>query len=772
MRFNTVGNRGALLALALLVLQPFLLRGEEPAPAEAPKLPAGVEPLAPDMQQRIEKLKEAAQKYRGLALKNKNLAVGQKSRDALKQKVVEMFSEEMPKNVLDPMERSLKNFDLIPKDMDLGKYYPQLLSSQIGGYYDPKAKYLVLVKDGGGLLGPEMTKKLGQDVADKMEETVLVHEINHAIQDQYFDLVNFGQDKNLSDAAAAKLALVEGDATLVMYGYMLGVPMERLPGVDRSLDMVASDPVKMAQMMPEMPGSKEIAEAPAFIRDNLIFSYIQGLGFCIQVRQAGGQKLLDYCFAKDPPKSTEQILHPEKWLAKRDDPVEIALPDLAAMLGGFAKTSEGNWGEFNTRLLLTEKLGQPAREKAAAAAKGWGGDKFALYAKEGKEVLVWLTAWDTPEDANEFYDTAGQAFKQDWQMALQAVREGAGVSSVVLVRGDVPKAAFDALKEKLFALKLEAPANKALDLAALGITADDKPKMMSMAEMTQMLNDPVVKKMMLAGLGGGDASSLDVGKLLSDPKMQDMLKEMGDKMLGPGMGEQMKQAMNNPAMKKMMEDMLKDPEAMQQLMNNPLVKKMMDDMTAKQGDAPGVKQAEPAKGKADEGAWSSPGLGLSLKAPKGDGWKIDANPPASPMGPKPLVQITGPDNASIVVVEQALPMQMTLEQIAPMAEMGPQMILKNYKRVSAGYIKSGETKGYELEYTGTAEGQDGHIVQRIFLRGAKMLVVSGNASPDTWEKHSKALKESIESLGLSEPQPAKKDAPQPKVEKEDNVLKE
>jgi hypothetical protein len=195
-------------------------------------------------------------------------------------------------------------------------------------------------------------------------------------------------------------------------------------------------------------------------------------------------------------------------------------------------------------------------------------------------------------------------------------------------------------------------------------------------------------------------------------------------------------------------------------------------MMAQQGDAPGGKKPEPAKGKAEDGVWSNTGLGLSLKAPKAEGWKIDANPPASPMGPKPLVQIVGPDNASIVIAEQALPMQMTLEQIAPMTEMGPQMAMKNYKRVSAGYIKSGETKGYELEYTGSAEGQDVHIVQRVFMRGAKMLVVMGNASPNTWEKHGKAIKDSIETLGLSEPQPVKKEIPQPKVEKEDNVLKE
>jgi len=709
---------------------------EEPAaPPAEPKLPADVEALSPEMQQRIELLKGAAEKFRGLPLKQKKLAVGQKDREALKKKVLEMFAEELPKDVLLPMERSLKNFDLIPQAMELGKYYPELLTSQIGGYYDPKHKYLVLVKDGGGILGPEMTKKMGKEVADKMEETVLVHEITHALQDQHFELEKYGHDKPLSDAAAAKLALIEGDATLVMYGYMLGVPMERLPMADASLDMFASDPAKMAAMMPEMPGAKEMMAAPAYIRDNLIFSYIQGLGFCIQVRKAGGQKLLDYAFAKDPPQSTEQILHPEKWIGKRDDPIEITLPELTA-LAGWKKASEGNWGEFNTRLLLCEKLGQAVRKQAATAAAGWGGDRFQLFEKEGKEVLVWLTAWDTPQDAGEFYDLSEQAFKQGWQMALQAVHEDKGASRVILVRGELPKESFDQIKEICFALKLARPANKALDLTALGITDADKPGMLSMAEMTRMLNDPIVKKMMGMGLGGGDGE-LDLGKLLDDPKMQDMVKEMGEKMYGEGMGDAMGELMKNPAVKKMMEDMLKQPAAPQ--------------------------------GKAEGGTYENKALGLQLKAPTGDAWKINDNPPPSPMGPKPLVEISGPDGAKVILLLQSLPIPVSIEQIGPMLEMGPQMQFQNYKKVKAGFVKSGEQKGYELEYTANAMGENVHILQRVFMRDGKMLMAVGNAAPDKWEQHGAVIRGALDSLALTAPE--KKDAPKPEP-KEDNVLKE
>src|SRR6185295_7170055 len=126
-------------------------------------------------------------------------------------------------------EAGLKAFDFIPQDMNLGKYLPELLTSQVGGYYDPRRKYLITVKKDNDML------------SDKMQETVLVHELTHAIQDQHFDLIKYMDGDSLTDKGAARQAVVEGDATLTMYDYFLNMDIAKL-GMEEMMSQMLKDP--------------------------------------------------------------------------------------------------------------------------------------------------------------------------------------------------------------------------------------------------------------------------------------------------------------------------------------------------------------------------------------------------------------------------------------------------------------------------------------------------------------------------------------------------
>jgi hypothetical protein len=54
--------------------------------------------------------------------------------------------------------------------------------------------------------------------------------------------------------------------------------------------------------------------------------------------------------------------------------------------------------------MLDEFLKNSTESKQASA--GWGGDRFALYEtnKPDETFVAQLTAWDTPQDAREFFD--------------------------------------------------------------------------------------------------------------------------------------------------------------------------------------------------------------------------------------------------------------------------------------------------------------------------------------------------------------------------------
>jgi hypothetical protein len=327
-------------ALLLLVGGGPVAAGPATPEAVAPKLPAGVTPLPAESAKHLAALLRGAESYRGLKAR-RPVPAGSLGTRALKEKVVEAMAKDYPPERLRAFAASLKAFGLIPEAMDLRAYLPELLSSQVAGFYDPDRKYLALV-DLPHSSPEEKGEKKGKPQVD--QDMTLVHELTHALQDQSFALDRFENPDPLSDAGTAGTALVEGDATLTMLDYESRTHLETTPGMTGVLSGMMRDPRKTIAASPDLPGTREMLAAPAWFRDTLLFSYLQGAAFCLEVRRQGGQKLLDYAFTTDPPRSTEQILHPEKWYGRRDDPVVLHLPDLAAELPGYARAAEGELG--------------------------------------------------------------------------------------------------------------------------------------------------------------------------------------------------------------------------------------------------------------------------------------------------------------------------------------------------------------------------------------------------------------------------------------------
>jgi hypothetical protein len=454
------------LALAFLLAGPALAA---PPATSAPVLgpPPALAPLPPDLAKPLPDLERAAEEYRGIRFR-RPVPAGVLSGAALRREVDRQMAEEMPPGALDALGAALKAFGLIPESMDLATYYPTLLASQIAAFYDPDRKYLAVV-DLGHQEDEAVARELGAAFAERARQGVLVHELTHALQDQAFDMTRYERTDPLSDEDAARLALVEGDATATMMDFLMGTKIEALPGAAEMMGSMLKEDA--AGAAPGFPGSREMAAAPAWFRDSLLFSYLRGFAFSVAVRQRGGQKLLDYAFAKDPPRSSEQVLHPEKWYGRRDDPVAVALPDLAPLLPGARKVAAGELGEEGIRVLLAGPLG--GIEAASAPAAGWGGDRFAVYQRAGRRLLAWVTEWDTEGDAAEFLAAAGR-LGAGWTVRRTSP------TRVVLTRGDLAGAGGkgdgragepEGLIARLAAAPAARPANRPIDLAALGVPA-------------------------------------------------------------------------------------------------------------------------------------------------------------------------------------------------------------------------------------------------------------------------------------------------------------
>jgi hypothetical protein len=151
-------------------------------------------------------------------------------------------------------------------------------------------------------------------------------------------------------------------------------------------------------------GSSSFKKAPLLLKESLIFPYRKGYAFCRRLTAQGDWDRVDHAF-REPPRSTEQILHPEKYLAALpDEPVALTFgagDPLAPAEWSFAK--ENVLGEFSIEVLLRPQLGRAWSSRAAA---GWDGDLYRVYRQKEKEprraALIWVSAWDSPEEAEEF----------------------------------------------------------------------------------------------------------------------------------------------------------------------------------------------------------------------------------------------------------------------------------------------------------------------------------------------------------------------------------
>ncbi len=278
------------------------------------------------------------------------------------------------------------------------------MDAQLLGFYRDNDKTLYVVKRSGGV-GP-------------LEEYTVSHELTHALQDQNFGLAGLHLDEtDQGDRSLAKRSLVEGDASLASLYWMQGhLSLADLGEIVKA----AMDPVPQAAL----------DALPPIARATMNFPYETGLSFVMGLQQKGGWEAVDAAW-KDPPVSTEQLIHPEKYAA-HEKPVDVALPaGLAKRLGaGWGLALEDTFGELGLRTWLAQANDKDA---ADAAAAGWGGDRVGLYrGPDGAWAIVIRTAWDDPAAAGRFAPAAAKVAATLPHAAVESDADG----PVVLVGSD------------------------------------------------------------------------------------------------------------------------------------------------------------------------------------------------------------------------------------------------------------------------------------------------------------------------------------------------
>jgi hypothetical protein len=277
-----------------------------------------------------------------------------------------LADEDTDKAEIDKATKVLRALGLIQGNPDIAKAEDALLGEAVAGFYDPKTKALVV-------RGVAPTPYV---------RGVLVHELTHAVQDQHFGINRPELDKSDDERGDAFSAVVEGDAVRIEneYRQSLSAAEQKQADTEENSQAAGIDPSAIPQVLIEL----------------LVFPYEFGPSFTQAVVAARGQAGLDDAFAH-PPTTSEQIIHPEKFLAGEGArAVDAPTADGPVI-------DKGVIGEYGLDLMLERAVtgGGLTADDLRQASAGWGGDAYVAWDAAGQTCVRVAMVMDTPTDTSQ-----------------------------------------------------------------------------------------------------------------------------------------------------------------------------------------------------------------------------------------------------------------------------------------------------------------------------------------------------------------------------------
>jgi len=334
----------------------------------------------------------------------KHVKAGVLTREQFRREVEQRIKKNVKPEEVRIESLTLRMFGFVPESYNLVQNTVDLLSEQTAAYYDYDRKRLFLLDAAGR-------------EADVDEDRIaLVHELAHALADQHFSLKKYTHKGAPSDdASSARQAVMEGQATWLMWAWSAknaGGKAEVSPGIlaanadffrgtgaDNKNDKDASDLAK----------NKVFDETPLYIRESMVFPYVEGLKFQEAVYRKMGQRAFTAVFSA-PPASTQQILHSDAYFDRRNplSPAPPAPPKTHRLLG------EGTLGELDLALLLRQHAGEATARSLSSSMRG-GSFLLSETKTDKKPLLTFVTEWSSADMARKFFEAYPAVLRSKWK---------------------------------------------------------------------------------------------------------------------------------------------------------------------------------------------------------------------------------------------------------------------------------------------------------------------------------------------------------------------
>ncbi|MBN2502553.1 MAG: hypothetical protein JXB38_17360 [Anaerolineales bacterium] len=301
------------------------------------------------------------------------------SQAELENNLREAYLDETTRDLIEDQERILVALGMMTSAQNLDRYFMNKMVDPRGGMYRPEANEILLVGLG----------------FSSVQKVVYAYEFDQALIDQHYDLVGLGYFPGclfLDGQCQILGAVLAGDSRVVEERWF----NQYADGTIQSEIAAYTSPIELF--------SDEFA--PAFARRNDEFANLYGYNFVNYLFEQGGWEQVNQAYIS-PPVSSEQIMHPERYLAGE---VPEEMPDVPVgenLSADWELIGKGSWGEWYTYLIMRYGLngGTPFEDNVAfGIAEGWDGDLYQAYHRQGTReiVLAGQWSWDTPDDALDF----------------------------------------------------------------------------------------------------------------------------------------------------------------------------------------------------------------------------------------------------------------------------------------------------------------------------------------------------------------------------------
>jgi hypothetical protein len=335
-----------------------------------------------------------------------------------------ILSDEYGTQSLIHISHAYKRLGLLPESTDFAAALADYVRLERTFYYEARKELIVISPD-----ATQLVQAMREEPGRNLEQLPVVLALSRALEEQHFQWQGKLNGIVLEDRKLAFRALAVGDTVLVGIAYLQ----------TSQTTTTQSDSVRiLARWATAL--EKMSSHLPQLLQQKLVFPYRDGSQFVQWAHAAKGWAGVNALFA-DPPFSTSQILHPEKYYVKRENPLHLRPSGLARQVKDSAVVDQ-TLGEYLVQLLLTLNL---SRQEASQIAAAWTGDQLSVYLEGDNLLTAWITAWKKDEDARAFY----RAY-QNLLQRLHRLRFAASPGRTDSVQAELPG-------DRLILLQIEGP---------------------------------------------------------------------------------------------------------------------------------------------------------------------------------------------------------------------------------------------------------------------------------------------------------------------------